>query len=104
MNCPNAVKVYQREQRSYKDLPMRINTVDVIHRKEKSGELNGLFRVQMFRQDDAHNLIREDQIESEIQDMAQPQEGEVAQLMLDAGFKIIYAPGGRHGWALRYRR
>lgn len=69
MNCPNAVKVYQREQRSYKDLPMRINTVDVIHRKEKSGELNGLFRVQMFRQDDAHNLIREDQIESEIHDV-----------------------------------
>lgn len=45
-----------------------------------------------------------EQIESEIQDMAQPQEGEVAQLMLDAGFKIIYAPGGRHGWAMRYRR
>ena len=45
-----------------------------------------------------------EQIESEIQDMAQPQEGEVAQLMLDAGFKIIYKPGGRHGWALRYRR
>lgn len=45
-----------------------------------------------------------EQIESEIQDMAQPQEGEVAQLMLEAGFKIIYAPGGRHGWAMRYRR
>ena len=45
-----------------------------------------------------------EQIESETQDMAQPQEGEVAQLMLDAGFKIIYAPGGRHGWAMRYRR
>ena len=45
-----------------------------------------------------------EQIESEIQDMAQPQEGEVAKLMLDAGFKIIYAPGGRHGWAMRYRR
>ena len=45
-----------------------------------------------------------EQIESEIQDMAQPQEGEVAQLMLDAGFKVIYAPGGRHGWAMRYRR
>ena len=45
-----------------------------------------------------------EQIESEIQDMAQPQEGEVAQLMLDAGSKIIYAPGGRHGWAMRYRR
>ena len=45
-----------------------------------------------------------EQIESEIQDMVEPQEGEVAKLMLDAGFKIIYAPGGRHGWAMRYRR
>ena len=69
MNCPNAVKVYQREQRSYRDLPLRYNTVDVIHRKEKSGELNGLFRVQEFRQDDSHNLIMEDQIEEEIHDI-----------------------------------
>ncbi len=69
MNCPNAIKIYQREQRSYKDLPMRINTVDVIHRKEKSGELNGLFRVQMFRQDDSHNLVTPEQIEDEIRDI-----------------------------------
>lgn len=45
-----------------------------------------------------------EQIEAEIQDMTQPQEGEVAKLMLDSGFKIIYVPGGRHGWAMRYRR
>lgn len=44
------------------------------------------------------------QIESEIQDMAEPKEGEVAKLMLDAGYKIIYTPGGRHGWAMRSRR
>ena len=69
MNCPNAVTVYQRDQHSYRDLPVRLNTVDVIHRKEKSGELNGLFRVQLFRQDDSHNLITEDQIEEEIHDI-----------------------------------
>ena len=40
----------------------------------------------------------------QIEDMVEPQEGEVAKLMLDAGFKIIYKPGGRHGWAMRYRR
>ena len=45
-----------------------------------------------------------EQIESEIQDMVEPQEGEVAKLMLDAGFKILYKPGGRHGWAMRYGR
>ena len=69
MNCPNTVKVYARDLHSYKDLPIRLNEVDVIHRKEKSGELNGLFRVQEFRQDDSHNYIREDQIEEEIHDI-----------------------------------
>ncbi len=69
MNCPNAIKVYQREQRSYKDLPLRFSETDVIHRKEKSGELNGLFRVQMFRQDDDHTFLTEDMIEAEISDI-----------------------------------
>jgi len=69
MNCPNAINVYRKTLRSYKELPVRISQVDVIHRKEKSGELNGLFRVQMFRQDDAHIFVTEDQIESEISDI-----------------------------------
>ncbi len=69
MNCPNAIKVYMNKSRSYKDLPLRINQVDVIHRKEKSGELNGLFRVQEFRQDDAHVLVTEEQIADEIKDI-----------------------------------
>lgn len=69
MNCPNAIKIYQTKPRSYKDLPLRINQVDVIHRKEKSGELNGLFRVQQFRQDDAHTLVTEEQIADEINDI-----------------------------------
>ncbi len=69
MNCPNAIKVYMNKLRSYKELPIRINQVDTIHRKEKSGELNGLFRVQLFRQDDAHILVTEDQIADEIMDI-----------------------------------
>ncbi len=69
MNCPNAIKVYMRDSRSYKDLPFRIAQVDVIHRKEKSGELNGLLRVQEFHQDDAHILVTEDQIADEIKDI-----------------------------------
>ena len=69
MNCPNAIMVYKRDLHSYRDLPLRYNETDVIHRKEKSGELNGLFRVQMFRQDDSHNFIREDQIKEEIADI-----------------------------------
>ena len=69
MNCPNAINVYRRDLHSYKELPIRISQVDVIHRKEKSGELNGLFRVQEFRQDDAHILVTEDQIAEEIGDI-----------------------------------
>jgi len=69
MSCPNAIKVYQTKMRSYKDLPLRFNDVDVIHRNEKSGQLNGLFRVRMFRQDDSHNFITEKQIASEIKEI-----------------------------------
>lgn len=69
MNCPNAILVYKNGLRSYRDLPFRISQVDTIHRKEKSGELNGLFRVQMFRQDDAHILVSEEQIADEIRDI-----------------------------------
>ena len=69
MNCPNAIKVFMSKGRSYRELPFRINQVDVIHRKEKSGELNGLFRVQEFHQDDAHILVTEEQIADEIKDI-----------------------------------
>ena len=69
MNCPNAIKIFASTLRSYKDLPLRFNDIDVIHRNEKSGQLNGLFRVRMFRQDDAHNFITENQIGSEIKDI-----------------------------------
>ena len=71
MNCPNAIKIFASKLRSYKDLPLRFNDIDVIHRNEKSGQLNGLFRVRMFRQDDAHNFITEDQIGSEIKDIVE---------------------------------
>ncbi len=71
MNCPNAIKIFSSKLRSYKDLPLRFNDIDVIHRNEKSGQLNGLFRVRMFRQDDAHNFITEDQIGAEIKDIVE---------------------------------
>ena len=71
MNCPNSIRIYQTKLRSYKDLPLRFNDVDVIHRNEKSGQLNGLFRVRMFRQDDSHNYVTEEQIGSEIKDIVE---------------------------------
>ncbi len=67
MNCPNAMLVFGHRSRSYKDLPLRLSDVDTLHRYERSGTLNGLLRVRSFRQDDAHNFITEDQIESEYQ-------------------------------------
>ena len=69
MNCPNSIKIFQSKTRSYKDLPLRFNDVDVIHRNEKSGQLNGLFRVRMFRQDDSHNFVTVNQIGSEIKEI-----------------------------------
>lgn len=66
MNCPNSIKIFQSKTRSYKDLPLRLSDIDVIHRYEKSGQLNGLFRVRMFRQDDSHNFVTVEQIAGEI--------------------------------------
>ncbi len=66
MNCPNSILVYKRKNRSYRELPLRLSDCDVLHRNEKSGELNGLLRVQMFRQDDSHNFITEEQIYDEV--------------------------------------
>ena len=69
MNCPNAINVYKNGLHSYKELPLRFSETQVIHRREKSGELNGLFRVQMFHQDDDHTFLTEEQIEDEIGDI-----------------------------------
>ena len=69
MNCPNAMMEFKRKPRSYKELPIRYSEYDVLHRKEKTGQLNGLLRVQEFRQDDDHTFVSEDMIESEIDDI-----------------------------------
>jgi threonyl-tRNA synthetase len=69
MNCPGAMLVYNNSIHSYKDLPVRIAELGHVHRHEASGALNGLFRVRAFTQDDAHILIRFDQIESEVKNI-----------------------------------
>jgi threonyl-tRNA synthetase len=66
MDCPFNIKIYQTKQRSYKDLPIRYTEVGRVFRNEKSGELNGLFRVREITQDDSHLLIREDQVHQEV--------------------------------------
>ena len=66
MNCPGGMLVYKSKMRSYRDLPIRMGELGMVHRHEKSGELNGLFRVRCFTQDDAHIFCLPEQIESEI--------------------------------------
>ena len=67
MNCPGAALVYKTHTHSYKDLPLRLAEVGLVHRHEKSGVLHGLFRVRNFNQDDAHIFMTMDQVEGEIQ-------------------------------------
>ena len=66
MNCPGGMLVYKSKMHSYKDLPIRAGELGLVHRHEKSGELNGLFRVRCFTQDDAHIFCLPEQIEAEI--------------------------------------
>ena len=67
MNCPMHIRIFRSEQRSYRDLPIRLAEFGTVYRWEQSGELNGMTRVRGFTQDDAHLFIREDQLQEEIQ-------------------------------------
>lgn len=66
MNCPGGMLVYKTQLRSYRDLPLRMAELGVVHRHERSGVLHGLMRVRCFTQDDAHLYCRPDQVKDEI--------------------------------------
>lgn len=66
MNCPGGMLVYKTEMRSYKDLPLKLAELGLVHRHEKSGELHGLMRVRCFTQDDAHIFMTKEQITEQI--------------------------------------
>ena len=66
MNCPGGMLVYKQDLHSYRDLPMRVAEIGLVHRHEKSGALHGLMRVRCFNQDDAHIFMTEEQIPEEI--------------------------------------
>ena len=66
MNCPGGMLVYKSQSRTYRDLPLRIGELGLVHRHEKSGQLHGLMRVRCFTQDDAHIFMTQDQITDEI--------------------------------------
>ena len=69
MNCPGGMLVYASEPHSYRDLPLRVGELGLVHRHELSGALHGLFRVRCFTQDDAHIFMTREQMESEIQNV-----------------------------------
>lgn len=66
MNCPGGILIYKSDLHSYKELPLKLAEIGLVHRHELSGTLNGLFRVRMFRQDDAHIYCTESQIGEEV--------------------------------------
>lgn len=70
MNCPGGMLVYKMEPHSYKDLPIRMGELGIVHRHEKSGQLHGLMRVRCFTQDDAHIFMTPEQITDEIKGVA----------------------------------
>ena len=83
MNCPGGVLVYASEPRSYRDLPLRMGELGIVHRHEKSGQLHGLMRVRCFTQDDAHIFMTPEQIRDEITNVA----GLINQVYSLFGFK-----------------
>ena len=66
MNCPYHIRIYSSQQRSYRDLPLRLAEFGTVYRWEQSGEISGMTRVRGFTQDDAHLFVTEDQIEQEV--------------------------------------
>lgn len=70
MNCPGGMLVYKMEPHSYRELPMRVGELGMVHRHEKSGTLHGLMRVRCFTQDDAHIFMTPEQIREEIKGVA----------------------------------
>lgn len=69
MNCPGSMLVYKSQPRSYRDLPLRVGELGLVHRHEKSGQLHGLMRVRCFTQDDAHIFMTQEQITEEIKNV-----------------------------------
>lgn len=67
MNCPGGMLVYKSKSHSYREFPIRVGELGIVHRAEKSGTLHGLMRARSFTQDDAHIFMREDQVKQEIQ-------------------------------------
>ena len=85
MNCPGHILVYASQQRSYRDLPIRLAEIANVYRNERSGTLHGMLRVRGLTMDDAHIFLREDQIEDEIFQLL-----DIVELVLGKTFGLAY--------------
>jgi threonyl-tRNA synthetase len=97
MNCPSHHLYYATARRSYRELPLRLVTFDVLHRNELSGALSGLTRVRQFAQDDCHVYLREDQIGSEVKFLTDFILGHYETFGLTATIKFATRPPTRIG-------
>src|SRR5581483_10358582 len=104
MNCPNAMLVFGSKLRSYRDLPLRLSDTDILHRYELAGTLNGLLRVRAFRQDDSHNFITEDMIESEYEEIFKIVKLFYGVFKLEYSFRLGTRPVGFLGEAKTWDR
>ncbi|MDE3001810.1 MAG: threonine--tRNA ligase [Gemmatimonadota bacterium] len=97
MNCPSHYLYYASETHSYRELPIRYTTLDVLHRNELSGALSGLTRVRQFAQDDCHVFLREDQIAEEVQFLTDFILGHYEAFGLESRIKFATRPEMRIG-------
>lgn len=102
MNCPESTVIFASKTRSYKDLPIRLSEFGRLHRNERSGTLNGMFRVRQFVMDDAHVFCRPDQIQSEIAQMLNITLELYQKLQLPVAFGLATRPekamGSKDAW------
>lgn len=96
MNCPGGLLVYKNSLHSYKDFPLRVGELGLVHRHEASGALNGLFRVRTFTQDDAHIFLREDQIVDEISNLIKLFEEVYSVFKLDYHIELSTRPEDKY--------
>ena len=100
MNCPGGMLVYKSEPHSYRDLPLRVGELGLVHRHELSGALHGLFRVRCFTQDDAHIFMTWDQMKDEIKNVVKLFD-EVYSALRPAPTRSSCPPCPRITWATR---
>ena len=97
MNCPGGMLVYKAQPHSYRDLPLRVGELGLVHRHELSGALHGLFRVRCFTQDDAHIFMTRDQMKDEIKNVVRPVRRGLLHLWPDLSYRAVHHAGGPHG-------